>query len=79
MMHEEATQSWNQQGSTEELLKVFEGFPQWVLDTLAQSTSPGLWQLRDQDPLSSWTKGRVIIVGDAAHSMCVSTGPLPRV
>jgi hypothetical protein len=28
----------------------------------------GLWQLRDQDPLPTWVKGKLIIVGDAAHS-----------
>lgn len=28
-----------------------------------------MWQLRDQDPLESWTKGSLIIIGDAAHAM----------
>lgn len=35
------------------------------------SAAPGcnLWQLREQDPLPTWTKGRVILIGDAAHAM----------
>lgn len=28
-----------------------------------------LWQLRDQPPLETWTNGKAIIVGDAAHAM----------
>ena len=32
-----------------------------------------LWQLRDQPPFETWTKGKAIIVGDAAHAM------LPRI
>ena len=28
----------------------------------------GLWQLRDQEPLDRWTKGKAILLGDAAHA-----------
>jgi hypothetical protein len=38
---------------------------------------PGLWQLRDQDPLPTWVKGRAIIIGDAAHAMSVDCYRLP--
>lgn len=31
--------------------------------------SCALWQLRDQEPLGTWTKDRVILIGDAAHAM----------
>jgi salicylate hydroxylase len=37
-------------------------------DDTRQTEDCGLWQLRDQDPLEDWVKGRAIIVGDAAHS-----------
>ena len=33
-----------------------------------------LWQLRDIDPLTTWTKGRAIIIGDAAHAMLPTQG-----
>lgn len=28
-----------------------------------------LWQLRDQDPLPTFIKGRTVLIGDAAHAM----------
>lgn len=37
------------------------------------ASSVGLWQLRDQSPLSTWVKGRVILIGDAAHAMLPRT------
>lgn len=40
-------------------------------DFTSNSAAPScnLWQLREQDPLETWTKGRVILIGDAAHAM----------
>ncbi|CAD0055842.1 unnamed protein product [Aureobasidium pullulans] len=33
-----------------------------------------LWQLRDQDPLPTYIKGRTVIIGDAAHAMTPHQG-----
>lgn len=65
---------WNQEGSTEELTRVFEGFPNWAMKMLARCSNPCIWQLRDQSPLPAWHKGRAIIVGDAAHAMLPHQG-----
>jgi len=33
-----------------------------------------LWQLRDQDPLPTYTLGRTVLIGDAAHAMTPHQG-----
>lgn len=40
----------------------------------SQAEEIGLWQLRDQEPLNQWAKGRTIIVGDSAHAMLPHQG-----
>ncbi|WP_245844070.1 FAD-dependent oxidoreductase [Sphingomonas spermidinifaciens] len=45
------------------------GFPQRVRD-LIEATPPEhmqRWEIRDRPPLKQWSKGRVTLVGDAAH------------
>lgn len=33
-----------------------------------------LWELRDHDPLPTYTKGRLVLIGDAAHAMTPHQG-----
>ncbi|KDE04368.1 hypothetical protein MVLG_05160 [Microbotryum lychnidis-dioicae p1A1 Lamole] len=69
-LHEQSTDSWTSCGSLEHLLESFAAFPEWTKTLF----SLGLWQLRDLDPLSRWNKGRVILIGDAAHAMLPTQG-----
>ena len=39
-----------------------------------QAENIKLWQLRDQDPLPTYIKGRTVIIGDAAHAMTPHQG-----
>lgn len=44
-------------------------FPQRVRDLIAATPVEHMqrWEIRDRPPLSQWSKGRVTLVGDAAH------------
>lgn len=53
----------------DKLLQSFAGFPQWILDVFKETSSTALWQLRTVPPLPTWIRGRVALIGDAAHAM----------
>ncbi|TLS26893.1 hypothetical protein PpBr36_05016 [Pyricularia pennisetigena] len=69
-------EAWNGDGSKKALLESFKDFPDWFLAMieLAADEDIGLWQLRDIDPLETWSKGRAILIGDAAHAMLPTQG-----
>ncbi|KAI1844277.1 hypothetical protein JX265_007884 [Neoarthrinium moseri] len=66
-----ATQSdeWNKTGTVEQVLKVYEEFDP-ALKHLVSKVDPAelkVWQLLDMDKLPTWTKGKLALIGDAAH------------
>jgi salicylate hydroxylase len=70
----DSAQSWVNKGDPKKMLATFAEFPQWTKDMLALPEVIGLWQLRDLDPLDTWIRGRVILIGDAAHAMLPTQG-----
>lgn len=66
--------SWTAEGSLDSLLQVYEGFPAWLLEIFKSAPDHAIWQLRDIEPLPTWTRGRAILVGDAAHAMLPTQG-----
>ena len=60
---------WNKPASVEQVLKVYEGFDQRLLDMvrIADPASLKVWKLVDMEVLPTWTNGRVALIGDAAH------------
>ncbi|EUC43020.1 hypothetical protein COCMIDRAFT_28457 [Bipolaris oryzae ATCC 44560] len=67
-------QSWVTEGDPQKMLETFKDFPDWTKDMLKLPDRIGLWQLRDIDPLDTWVRGRVILIGDAAHAMLPTQG-----
>ncbi len=71
-----ADQPWSEEGwtirsSVDEAINAFAGFDPRVL-TILGSIPPDQcfkWALHDRDPLPTWTKGRAVLLGDAAHAM----------
>ncbi len=52
-----ATEQWHAKGDLNKLLETFDEFCEDAKDILRAAESCVLWQLRDQEPLETWTKG----------------------
>jgi salicylate hydroxylase len=64
-------EGWMIPASIDECARLYNDFHQDALD-LIHAVTPGTlfkWGLRDRDPLQQYTKGRVTMLGDAAHPM----------
>jgi salicylate hydroxylase len=64
--HEE---SWSARGDRGEVLSLFAGWHSAVRALIAGTEQVFKWALFDRPPLETWTRGRVTLLGDAAHPM----------
>jgi salicylate hydroxylase len=62
-------ESWNVQGTREELADDFRGWHADVHAIIQAIDVPYKWALMVRSPMTSWTKGRVTLLGDACHAM----------
>ena len=64
-------EGWSIPATVPEFLGLFEDFPEPVRALIAAIPEAALfkWGLRDREPLPGWTRGRVAMLGDAAHPM----------
>lgn len=60
---------WNQRGSKEALLRIYEDFAPDVHEILSEADVESLkaWPLLDMDQLPTWINGKLALIGDAAH------------
>ncbi|GAA5982305.1 hypothetical protein JCM11641_002003 [Rhodosporidiobolus odoratus] len=67
----DVTESWVAPGKLEDALKTVEGWNEVVREVIACTPPEGLldWKLVFRDPLPTWVsqKGRICLLGDAAH------------
>lgn len=62
-------ESWTLRSSREELLSAYKDWAPRLLRLLERADNIYKFGLFDRDPMSSWTVGRVCLLGDAAHPM----------
>jgi 2-polyprenyl-6-methoxyphenol hydroxylase-like FAD-dependent oxidoreductase len=64
-------EGWSIPATVAEFLGLFDDFPEPVRELIAAIPGPDLfkWGLRDREPLPVWSRGRVTMLGDAAHPM----------
>lgn len=71
---EETVESWSAVGDRDELAASFAGWDPQVETLLAKIESCFWWGLYDRRPLARWTRGRLALLGDAAHPMLPHVG-----
>lgn len=62
-------ESWSARGDSEELLGRYAGWHDQVRRLISGTEAVFKWALFDRSPLEEWTRGRVTLLGDAAHPM----------
>ncbi|KAL1962936.1 hypothetical protein VTN77DRAFT_9032 [Rasamsonia byssochlamydoides] len=60
---------WNSSASREQLLETFSGFHPRLKAICRNADDIKLWPLLSRNPLPTWIKDRLVLVGDAAHPM----------
>jgi salicylate hydroxylase len=62
-------ESWSALGAVSDLAAEFAGWDAGVRQLIGAAESTGRWALFDREPLPAWSRGRVTLLGDAAHAM----------
>jgi len=62
-------ESWSAKGDVKELRAAYEGFHQDVRNVLNACPDCHKWAILEREPLSRWSDGRVVLLGDSAHPM----------
>jgi salicylate hydroxylase len=70
----EMTESWSAPGDPAVLRREFAGWDPRIERLLAQVRTTFRWALYDREPLPTWTRGRLTLLGDAAHPMLPHLG-----
>lgn len=71
---EQMRESWSAPGDPAVLAAAFSGWDPWLGALLSQVETPFRWGLYDREPLPRWTRGRITLLGDAAHAMLPHMG-----
>ncbi|WP_142849910.1 FAD-dependent monooxygenase [Telmatospirillum sp. J64-1] len=62
-------ESWNAPSSRDEMLAAYQGWHSNIIRLFERVEHVFKWGLFDRDPMTTWSSGRVTLLGDAAHPM----------
>ena len=62
-------ESWSAKGDVKELRRAYEGFHPDVRAVLEACPDCHKWAILEREPLSRWSEGRIVLLGDACHPM----------
>jgi salicylate hydroxylase len=71
---EETKESWSAPGDPDVLRQEFAGWDPRIGSLLQRVQATFRWALYDREPLPVWTRGRLTLLGDAAHPMLPHLG-----
>jgi len=60
-------ESWSERGTREECLADFEGWHEEVQAMIQAIDVPYKWVLKVRDPMATWSRGPITLLGDACH------------
>ena len=66
---EASEESWSAKGDRDELRQMFDGWDPLIHEMIDAAGTIMRWALYDREPLEHWGRGRVTLLGDAAHPM----------
>ncbi|CAG9956573.1 unnamed protein product [Clonostachys rosea f. rosea IK726] len=68
------TESWHADADLDQLAELFSDFHEPLRRIINASMEVKVWELQDLEALPTWTRGRTMIIGDAAHAMTPMQG-----
>ena len=71
---EQMKESWSAPGDPDKLRQEFADWDPRIQQVLGEVRETFRWALYDREPLPGWTKGRLSLLGDAAHPMLPHLG-----
>jgi 2-polyprenyl-6-methoxyphenol hydroxylase-like FAD-dependent oxidoreductase len=71
---EEMKESWSAPGDPDVLRREFVGWDPRITSVLKQVDKTFRWALYDREPMPTWSKDRLTLLGDAAHPMLPHLG-----
>jgi salicylate hydroxylase len=67
-------ESWSSPGDPDVLRREFAGWDPRIESLLSEVSATFRWALYDREPLPTWSRGRLTLLGDAAHPMLPHLG-----